>query len=254
MFRILSKRATTFESQHYELLIEAYVEAGDLKTALTILCIMNEANLTPTQSATSSILKFLKQSPERPRMAFDILNELKTDRQVPTEAMNRIIEACVQHNGLHQAIEMYSSLRNICPTGPNAATFNSLLVGCRQENRKDTAMFLVSEMLEMKIRPNVLTYDRLILICLPEKDYEDAFRYYAEMRNAGMTLREGTMVAMIKRCCDARDDRAYKLLEVMRSLGMDDSHVRRYVIERFPSILLDPSRGSFRNEAMASNS
>ena len=88
VFRVLTKRATTFESHHYELLIEAYIKADDLKTALAIFCIMNNAGMVPTQSATSAISQWLRTTPEGPQMALKVLDEMKENRAIPTEAFN----------------------------------------------------------------------------------------------------------------------------------------------------------------------
>lgn len=75
-------------------------------------------------------------------------------------------------------------------------------------------------MVELKIRPNRLTYDRLLLTCLKEKDYEDAFRYYEEMMHGGYQPRLGTWTMMVKVCCDARDMRAFELIRKMEELGL----------------------------------
>ena len=62
------------------------------------------------------------------------------------------------------------------------------------------------------------------------------------------------MVAMIKRCCDKRDERVWKLVGAMQGFGFDDSMSRRYLSEKFPEMLPDLSRWKFHREAVAGNS
>lgn len=220
----------TFESQHYELLIEAYVEGGDLRTALTIFCIMNNTGIVPSQSATSAIPRYLKQSRDRPQEAFKILEELKEDRAVPTEAINRIIEACIEHEGLTKGIEIYSSLHRICPSGPNVNTFNALFVGCRNEKRKDTAMFLAAEMLALQVLPNSVTFDRLILTCLEAGDVEDALRYYKEMREEALIPRSGTMAVLVQKCGEVNHEMTMGLLEDLKGFGYSQKATRNRLV------------------------
>lgn len=104
-------------------------------------------------------------------------------------------------------------------------------------------MFLASEMLALDVAPDALTYDRLILVCLeadPSSDtrnkdteYEDALRYLAEMKDMGWFPRRGTIVALVKRCCEMGDDRAWQLLEEMERRGMSAQGLRTWVEEHW---------------------
>lgn len=91
-------------------------------------------------------------------------------------------------------------------------------------------MFLASEMAALGIRPDVLTYDRLVLVCLTEDDYEDAFRYLEEMKTMfeGSELRPGTFNALIKKCVAAGDKRTWDILEEMQSRGQNVEKIKRW--------------------------
>ena len=82
-------------------------------------------------------------------------------------------------------------------------------------------MFLAAEMIELKVPPDAITYDRLILVCLNGPDIEDAFQYYEEMRDQGFAPRRGTFTSLVKVCTQAGDSRAQEIIEDMRHLGMD---------------------------------
>lgn len=265
VFRELSSRGATLNSQHYELLMDAYYAIDDLKTPLTILSIMNSSGITPTRQTTRSLYQALRVSHERTQQAFDILIELrkeKPDRAIPTAAMNTILEATVDYDpsgykrdnqnpandsDLTTAIARYKHLHRLCPAGPTLDTFNTLLSRCAAtQGHKATAMFLASEMLYLRVRPSAATYDHLLVACLinddpksavkeGEKEYEDAFKYYQEMRERKWTPRPSTFEKMVKRCAAAGDQRAFVLVERMREAGIDVQGIRTWLSANWTS-------------------
>ncbi|KAF2817379.1 uncharacterized protein BDZ99DRAFT_505118 [Mytilinidion resinicola] len=199
VFRVMSNRKTIFSQLDYEMLLEAYITAGDLKTALTVLVVMEEAGVKADLNTANPIVAYLRQDPTRPMQAFNLLEEFaQSQRKVPTAAVNAIIQTCVAMPDLEQAIEVYKALHTISSKGPDIETFNTLFQGCRTARRKELAMFLAAEMIQLKIRPNLLTYDRLILVCTECGDIDDAFRYYYEMRDQGWQPRDGTFSLLIQ--------------------------------------------------------
>lgn len=235
VFRILGRRASTLQLYNYEAILEAYMNSSDLRTALTILTIMASGGVQPEEATTRPIYFYLRESPSRPPEALSILRDLKdAQRIIPTVAINCILEASIHQNDLASAIETYKVLHTLCSAGPTTATFNALFRGCSKASRKDLAMFLASEMLALKIPPDALTYDRLILVCIDgrgQDDYNDAFQYFEEMKAMGWWPRRGTLVAMVKRCCENGDERVFALVEEMEGRGMDVVGVQRWVGE-----------------------
>jgi len=204
------------------MLLEAYINAGDMKTALSILIVMQDAGVKPDEGTASPILRYLQQDPERPMKTFIVLQNLEqAGCKVPTAAVNCTIQAAIAVEDLGQAIEFYKVLHTISHAGSNTATFNILLRGCNKMGRKELAMFLAAEMIELKVPPDAITYDRLILVCLNGPDIEDAFQYYEEMRDQGFAPRRGTFTSLVKVCTQAGDSRAQEIIEDMRHLGMD---------------------------------
>lgn len=234
VFRILSSRSMTFEPHHYELLMQAHLNADDLRTALTILCIMHSINLKSSLDSLIPLQKYLELDATRPEHAFEILSEISAEREVPTVAMNCIIMSFVTHNRHQDVIETYKSLHRISKQGPNVDTFNALFRSCHRNNDKKTAMFFAAEMVALKIKPNSLTYDRLLLVCIHESDYEDGFRYYTEMMAAGFSPRIGTFGEIIKTCCDARDDRAFEVFKDMLRLRVPTAPIERLMRDKWP--------------------
>jgi pentatricopeptide repeat protein len=195
---------------------------------------MSKAGLEPDSSTTRPFYLHLSGSPHRPGPAWEILEELHKDGTlIPVAAANVALEATVAAGLFDQAVETYKRLHNICKDGANVDTFNILLQGASRASNKSAAMFLAREMSDLGIRPNALTYDRLILICIKQDDYEDAFRYLEEMETisaqkheSGWWPRGGTVNFMVRRCAQAGDSRVWELLEKDNLKGRKDSKIR----------------------------
>jgi len=225
VFRVLDKRKHTFQLHHYEALLESWLASGDLKAAISVLCSMVSSGVQPPEASTRAIYIHLAAKYDRPAQALEILHSLReSDYRIPHAAINCIIEAYIHHNDLASAIETYQTLHSIIPSGPNTATFNALFRGCSYARRKDLAMFLASEMLALNVPPNALTYDRLILVCLNEsldmhEGFEDAWKYFVEMKSMGWWPRGGTLKALGIRGCMLAEKRVAELVDVQRGLA-----------------------------------
>ncbi|KAG9242376.1 hypothetical protein BJ878DRAFT_464495 [Calycina marina] len=244
--RTLSTRKTTLLVYHYEALLEAYTKTGDLSTVFRILSIMSKAGLEPDSQNTRAIFTHLTKGStvEGRRRSVDGWNTLKRmheeGRAVPPAAINVLLEAVITTCSFTEALSMYKQLHTVIESGPNAETFNILLRALSNPRMPDTnehkpsAMFLVSEMRALKIKPNRLTYDRLILICLMETDYSWAFRYLQEMQHVGHTrgehdwwMRPGTAAAMVRRCVGDRDERIWDIIAGMEARQFSNSNRMR---------------------------
>ena len=87
----------------------------------------------------------------------------------------------------------------------------------------------------MKIEPDALTYDRLMLVCLDSKglsDLGDAWKYLEEMKGRGWWPRRGTIASLVKRSVEESESRVWKFLEECEERGVDVKGVRRWADER----------------------
>ncbi|KAL8638683.1 MAG: hypothetical protein Q9228_004186 [Teloschistes exilis] len=236
VIRILGNRSQKLQRYHYEALIESYLPS-DLQTALTVLTLMASSRVRPTESSTRAIFLHLQQSSDLPESALAILRDLKQQqRLIPVEAVNVIIESYIYHDQFDTALETYKLLHTLCPSGAVTGTFNTLFRGCRSS--KEIAMFLASEMVAMKVPPNALTYDRLVLVCVEasstKEDLTDAWRYVEEMRGGGWWLRLGTAKALAKKACALGDERIWNLQGDPNEDGsLDKVSLRRMVEEEW---------------------
>lgn len=240
--RTLSLRKTALSTYHYEALLEAYSRSGDLETAFRILNIMAKAGIEPNTSNTRPLFMYLTEGSNREEgrrrtmKGWDALQRMRNGgRVIPPAAVNVLLEAAITTCSFTEALNMYKQIHTIVDSGPNAETFNVMLRALSRNHERDdttkqpkpSAMFLVSEMRALKIKPDRLTYDRLILICLMEDDYSYAFRYLEEMQEVGRArgepdwwMRAGTAAAMVRRCILDRDERAWDILNEWESRGV----------------------------------
>lgn len=244
--RILGRRSgNPVQLHHYEALLETYMVAKDIRTSFTLLAIMTAAGNPPTEGSTRTIFIHLTQSPSLAATAVSIVQELREqDRQIPIQAVNVIMEGYIFHRDLASALSIYKTLHRFGDSlNPDTATFNLLFRGCTQAARKDLAMFLASEMVALKVTPNGLTYDRLMLVCLnSENSIEDAWRYFEEMRGLGWWPRNGTVVALARRACERGDQRIWRLVDEGEGRGFPRWKVEDLVEKYWRDASEDPGK------------
>jgi hypothetical protein len=220
---------------------------------------MAKAGLEPDSSTTRPLFLYLTQNTSLSDKAWRVLKSLHQDGHViPTAAVNVVIEAKVQRGHLGPAVEFYKELHTICESGPNTETFNILLQGISRQPDKSRAMFFASEMRALGVKADRLTYDRFILVCVYDEDYEDAFRYLQEMKTVGADkeengqkgwwMRGGTATALVQRCAKAGDPRVWGLLTEMRERGLDHGRLRKQVEDNWKG---EERTGEQTNEKLA---
>lgn len=221
VFRVLAERDIVLTSSHYEMLLEAYLNANDLDTALSVILIMSEAGFKVDEESIHPLFTFLRGEKDRPMDAFAALQGFEMEgRKVPTAAINVCIHASVHSERMDEAIDMYKALHTASRAGPNTQTFNILFQGCHKVGLKELAMFLASEMTKLKVAPDTLTYDRLVLTCCRVHDLHDALLYYEEMRLSKWVPRRGTFMALISEGIVQGDPATPKIMVDMKECGM----------------------------------
>jgi len=257
VFRVLTERGTIFTSHHYELLVTTYLNANDLSAALSVILIMVDANLKVNTGTCQPLFWYLrKEMPgeaSRPMAAFNQLQDFEASgRKVPTAAINACIQASIALERFEEGIEIYKALHTVSHSGPDTQTFNVLFRGCHMNIRKELAMFFANEMIQLGLKPDRLTYDRLIMVCLQADDLEDALLYYEEMRSMKVKLgsaevmkpRKGTWETLILTCVAKNEERAVALLrDYKQEMENPRALVEKTVRQRFEqgNMSSDPS-------------
>lgn len=230
VFEVLGKRSTIFHLEHYELLLDAYVRAKDLKTAMKVLVAMHKSGRGAEEESMRNLYDFFREKPSRILRAREILIDMHEEGEdVPLVALNCLIRALIEIGDLSTGISVYKTIHELCSSKPNAETFNILLRGCLDPVRMDLAMFLAAEMKALKVCPNQLTYDRLVLICTSAGALNDACRYYTELCTEGFKLRDGTLRWLLSRLGITRDARVW---DIVRNLNGRQGSEMRAIAEK----------------------
>jgi hypothetical protein len=239
VFHVLGKRSTTFKQIHYEQLLATYMSASppDLRAAFTVLSIMVDIKIPPTASSTRPILAHLVRHPSDCTSAFDIITSLhESGREIPIAALNVLIEGYVETNQLEQALVTYKHMHLFerlaldkhgkpirrSQSYSTLDTFNILLRGAAKPNAHqafDLAMFLVSEMLAIGVRPDSLVYDRLVVICVQDAKFDHAYRYFDEMEELGFMPRSRTAELLANALAKNADSRCWDVMQRMQDRG-----------------------------------
>ncbi|KAI1173882.1 hypothetical protein F4777DRAFT_580533 [Nemania sp. FL0916] len=216
----LSTRGTKLSMHHYEALIHVHVRHGDLRKALTILCIMAKAGLSPDLASTRPIYHMLHDSPTLTEAALRILHALKAEYTVPPAAFNVVLECTAAHGRFTAAFDLYRTIRQVCTHGPDLETFDILFRYC---TIRKSMNFLVAEMEAFSLRPNWSILDHLIRISSMQDDYEMAFHYLEMMRTHTPDgspemwwASKSSILALLRRCVQDRDERFENLLAECR--------------------------------------
>ncbi|KAI5203367.1 hypothetical protein E4T39_04174 [Aureobasidium subglaciale] len=242
VFHVLGKRSTHFKQIHYDQLLTTYMSASppDLRAALTLLTIMASVKIPPTAVSTRPLLAHLRSYPADCTPVFDILTSLhEAGREIPVAALNVLIEGYVETDQLDQALVTYKHMHLFEPTPSSQKdskpvrrrsrpfstleTFNILLRGAAKpvsQNAYALAMFLVSEMLALGIRPDYLVYDRLVVVCVQDNKLDIAYRYFDEMEELGFLPRTRTVELLAKGLAGIGDQRCWDVMQRMLDRGV----------------------------------
>ena len=261
VFDFLGRRDTTFEAQHYEVLIESYVNAGVPENGFYILSAMQAAGVVPTDGTTRRLAEYLMYPAAPADIVESMFAVLENIREkggaIPVAAVNVLLETASSRQNLEQALELYGSIPEICDAAggtPNLATFNQLFRLCHKMARKDVALRLAGEMVKARVLPDALTYDRMMLVCLrattpsppshsvhpTEKEplYEDGMRYYREMRAKGFEPRFGSALALVRTLTQAGDARVDEVLDELEGMDLPIriAELRKWVAVNFGKV------------------
>jgi pentatricopeptide repeat protein len=246
VFAHLGKQGTPFQRTHFELLATTYLAASppDLRRALHVLTIMSNETFEPTSAETRSLYLYLKDKPAVLEEVMQIIDSLhQQGRNIPIAIFNVVIECYVAQNDLDSAMKVYKLIHTFTPIGggiqkcaANIETFNILLKGCRTSKPPNAkqAVFIVSELLSLRVKPTSLTFDRLILVLVESalnmrqsgdlsakdgqgsqsKDLLDwSYRHFTDMQTQKWVPRFGTVEKLATELARVGDARCWDVVQ-----------------------------------------
>ncbi|RSL73281.1 hypothetical protein CEP54_000381 [Fusarium duplospermum] len=162
--------------EHYEALIEASVNAGNLGGAFQYLSTMEQIGLRLDRGSTRSIYQALKEDPERIDKAVGALEENRGNLSV--QAISVTIEAMAQERGTEAAMPLYRDVAFLSGKNPDHFLLRDLVMNSAETKTtyalaKDYSSMFRNEGMP---RETIKAYGLMISACLEFNDLNIAFR------------------------------------------------------------------------------
>jgi pentatricopeptide repeat protein len=190
---------------------------------------MHESGTELEESSTRAILTYMIRTNTNPRDVWAVLKRINSSgKSIPVGCANVVIELC-EHvspddgSAVEHAITFYKELYALCPSGADAATYNSLIQICRKAKDTQACMFAIKEMASLGVSPDATTFERLILMSLDSENFQSGLMYFRDMTERGFTLSKAAESEIRERCQQSEDEFA----SLLRShLGTEHNHKR----------------------------
>ncbi|KAK2018106.1 pentatricopeptide repeat domain-containing protein [Colletotrichum eremochloae] len=227
---LITQRGSKLSAHHYEALIECYGGAGDLESALRVLCIMFKAISVAPYASTRSIYRWIKNQPESIDTALKTLTELVRIYKVPIAALNVLIEAAVDTHGYEKALEIYRNAHKYTEATPNHVTIRYVLQAC---DDMDSLKVLVAENPELALKGDRNAFGKAIYEYTVSGDLDLAYKCVEQYGEAPEAANGGppgkteawiprkTLLALIRKSLDAQDERVWWLMEQAERRNID---------------------------------
>lgn len=208
-----------WHEHHFAPLVEALCKDGKLKEALHTLGGMRKQRINPTNETVRPLTEYLQQDVDRLDSIWQTLDQWRREgNTVDVLFLNSVIQASVFLNDLQRAVSAYKSLSDY-DCKPNVQTFNSLLSGCVAAKHRQLGDKLLLDLKQAAVTPNAETYEHIILLCLTQPVYDDAFFYLEEMKTQKFVPSPKVYTTITQVCVAAKDSRYSTALAEMRQCG-----------------------------------
>jgi pentatricopeptide repeat protein len=132
-----------------------------------------------------------------------------------------IINACTSAQDLERGLQVLHRMVQcsaVSDVGHTSLTpYTTLIRACGKVLDVDTGFAVLQCMLDVGVKPNVVTFNCLIDACGKTQQLEKAFQVFKLMQHCNAPPDPATYAALIEACCKANEiDRAYELLTAMR--------------------------------------
>ncbi|KAF7975907.1 hypothetical protein HWV62_8337 [Athelia sp. TMB] len=219
----LKSIGAALQEHHLAPLIAALCAARppQLQEALATLGLMRTQGIPHTPTTANPIVALLARSPDALDAAWAVLDELRAaGAHIDASALNALVGAAVRMGDVQRAVGAYKAFPEYA-CAPTVETFNLLLGACIAHAHRELGDRLLGEMKAAvpAVKPNGQTYERLVLLCLTQPTYEDAFFYLEEMKARGFLPTLSIYDAIVRKCVSVGDGRYKLALDEMKQCG-----------------------------------
>ncbi|KAI0819966.1 hypothetical protein BC628DRAFT_1331540 [Trametes gibbosa] len=210
-----------WSEHHIAPVIEAMCRQNNMKEAMIMLDFMRKNDIAPTLETAAPILELIKHDTIAVDDAWGQLEIIHEEGQtIDVVALNVVIQAAVSLRDLQRAIGTYKACAKL-EVKPNLDTFNLLLLGCVDARHRELGDRLLADMKEAGISPDVTTYEHMVRLCLTQSTYEDAFFYLEEMKSLGMVPPRGVYESLVRKLISVGDVRHKLAVEELQECGYE---------------------------------
>ncbi|TBU33660.1 hypothetical protein BD311DRAFT_389069 [Dichomitus squalens] len=219
----LKKLNVVWAEHHFAPVVEAMCARSEIREAFILLDFMRKNGMTPTLDTASPILALISKDTDTVDEAWGKLEEIRENGEVVDPvALNVVIQAAVALKDLQRAVGTYKAAAQV-GVKPNIDTFNLLLEGCIYARHRQLGDRLLSDLKNMGVKADVTTYKHMVLLCLTQTTYEDAFFYLEEMKALRMVPPLAVYEAIIRKLVSVGDTRYKVALEELKECGYEVS-------------------------------
>lgn len=213
---------------HYAPVLEAFCSTGDLPEALQVLDAMRtHGGVSPTLATARPLVDSIVQRRDIRWVdaGFDALEALHVKGQrIDVAAFNAVLKAAEEYGDLKRAVVIYRQAGSF-GVKPDVETFNTLLSACVKAGAKEQGELVLKDM-ETALGPaskDADTFQHLIDLYLSHHDFEPAFNYLEEMKEARHRPPLAVYENLVKACWEKSDERFRDVIEEMRLGGYKPS-------------------------------
>ncbi|KIK67115.1 hypothetical protein GYMLUDRAFT_54959 [Collybiopsis luxurians FD-317 M1] len=219
VLRVLKLTGVPLQERHFAPLIEAFVNADQIKEAFMAVDIMLES-ISPLPSTFLPILHKVRKNTDTFDSTWALLDEIHKEKPLNVYSLNILVQAAVALGDLQRAVGAYKSFPDY-NVKANRDTFHTLLEGTIGASHQQLGERILQDMREAKITHDAHTYELVIGLCLTQKTYEEAFGYLEEMKTAGFKPGMDTYKELVKKCAINADSRYSIALVEMEEMGYE---------------------------------
>ncbi|CDO75675.1 hypothetical protein BN946_scf184941.g28 [Trametes cinnabarina] len=221
VIEVLKRIEIVWCEHHIAPVIEAMCHHNELKEAMLMLEYMRKNDIEPTLETATPILKLISVDTDAVDHAWGQLEIIREEgHQIDVVAFNVVVQAAIVLKDLQRAVGTYKAAASL-GVKPNIDTYNLLLLGCIDARHRELGDRLLSEMKAAGIKPDQTTYERMVRLCLTQSTYEDAFFYLEEMKALGMVPPLPVYEALVRKLFSVGDVRYKLAVEEMKECGYD---------------------------------
>ena len=178
-------------------LVEALCRDGQLSKAIETINYMRENGVSPVQNTAMPVHEAItlayQQDPATVEQLASSLNNAyalvttmyqASPKKVDVIVMNALLSASVKLNDYHRALATYKDLSEVTA---DIQTYNILLQGCINLRLRTLGESLLSELKLKDLKPDAITYERLIELCVVSPgEWRDGLGYMEALTNYGL--------------------------------------------------------------------